>query len=160
MEQETVEIIPPLTVLSEDERLFQDSVREFADARVRPLVREMDEQAKMSPALVRQLFAGEADDEADRLLLAHEGEPVGIRLAELGASAPGDRHVVARIVDGAQQVDAALGATLHLRPVLAGRTPVLGFDSFLGPFIQPPVSAFKHRGDEGSSCRHNATMHE
>jgi alkylation response protein AidB-like acyl-CoA dehydrogenase len=54
--QETVEITPPLTVLSEDERLFRDSVREFADARVRPLVREMDEQAKMSPALVRQLF--------------------------------------------------------------------------------------------------------
>jgi alkylation response protein AidB-like acyl-CoA dehydrogenase len=54
--QETVEITPPLTVLSEDERLFQDSVREYADARVRPLVREMDEQAKMSPALVRQLF--------------------------------------------------------------------------------------------------------
>ena len=56
MGQETVEITPPLTVLSEDERLFQDSVREFADARVRPLVREMDEQARMSPALVRQLF--------------------------------------------------------------------------------------------------------
>jgi alkylation response protein AidB-like acyl-CoA dehydrogenase len=54
--QETVEITPPLTVLSEDERLFQDSVREFADGRVRPLVREMDDQAKMSPALVRQLF--------------------------------------------------------------------------------------------------------
>ena len=56
MGQETVEITPALTVLSEDERLFQNSVREFADARVRPLVREMDEQAKMSPALVRQLF--------------------------------------------------------------------------------------------------------
>jgi short-chain 2-methylacyl-CoA dehydrogenase len=54
--QETVEITPPLTTFSEDERLFRDSVREFADARVRPLVREMDEQAKMSPALVRQLF--------------------------------------------------------------------------------------------------------
>ena len=56
MGQETVEITPPLTTLSEDESLFRDSVREFADARVRPLVREMDEQAKMSPALVRQLF--------------------------------------------------------------------------------------------------------
>ena len=56
MGQETVEITPPLTVLSEDERLFRDSVREFADAQVRPLVREMDEHAKMSPALVRQLF--------------------------------------------------------------------------------------------------------
>ena len=56
MGQETVEITPPLTVFSEDERLFRDSVREFADAKVRPLVREMDEQAKMSAALVRQLF--------------------------------------------------------------------------------------------------------
>jgi alkylation response protein AidB-like acyl-CoA dehydrogenase len=54
--QEIVENIPPLTVLAEDERLFQESVREFADASVRPLVRDMDEQASMSPALVRQLF--------------------------------------------------------------------------------------------------------
>jgi alkylation response protein AidB-like acyl-CoA dehydrogenase len=54
--QETVEITPPLTALSEDEGLFRDSVRAFADARVRPLVREMDEQARMSSALIRQLF--------------------------------------------------------------------------------------------------------
>ena len=56
MAQETVENTPPLTVLSEDESLFRDSVREFADAQVRPLVREMDEQARMSPTLIRQLF--------------------------------------------------------------------------------------------------------
>ena len=37
----------PLTVLAEDERIFRDSVREFADAQVRPLVREMDEHAKI-----------------------------------------------------------------------------------------------------------------
>ena len=56
MAQETAESTPPLTVLTEDERIFRDSVREFAEARVRPLVREMDEQARMSPALVSQLF--------------------------------------------------------------------------------------------------------
>ena len=56
MTQETAENTPPLTALTEDERIFRDSVREFADARVRPLVREMDEQAQMSPALVEQLF--------------------------------------------------------------------------------------------------------
>ena len=38
---------PPLTTLSDDERLFRDSVYEFADREVRPLVREMDEQAKI-----------------------------------------------------------------------------------------------------------------
>ena len=46
----------PLTRLSEDERLFQDSVYEFADREIRPLVREMDEHAKLSSALVPQLF--------------------------------------------------------------------------------------------------------
>ena len=45
-----------LTALSEDERLFRDSVYEFADREVRPLVREMDEHAKISPALVEKLF--------------------------------------------------------------------------------------------------------
>ena len=54
--QETAESTSPLTALTDDEQIFRDSVREFADARVRPLVREMDEQAHMSPALVSQLF--------------------------------------------------------------------------------------------------------
>ncbi|HEX7794946.1 MAG TPA: acyl-CoA dehydrogenase [Vicinamibacterales bacterium] len=47
---------PPLTVLSEDERLFRDSVYTFADREVRPLVREMDEHAKIPPDLIRKLF--------------------------------------------------------------------------------------------------------
>jgi alkylation response protein AidB-like acyl-CoA dehydrogenase len=47
---------PPLSSLSEDERLLRDSVREFAEAQVRPLVREMDEQAKIPRALLDQLF--------------------------------------------------------------------------------------------------------
>jgi alkylation response protein AidB-like acyl-CoA dehydrogenase len=47
---------PPLTVLSEDERLFRDSVYAFADREVRPLAREMDEHAKIQPELIRKLF--------------------------------------------------------------------------------------------------------
>ncbi len=45
-----------LTTLSEDERLFRDSVYEFADREIRPLVREMDEQAKIAPGLIDKLF--------------------------------------------------------------------------------------------------------
>jgi len=48
--------LPPLTVLTEDEVLLRQSVREFAEAQVRPLVREMDEQGKFSPALIGELF--------------------------------------------------------------------------------------------------------
>jgi len=46
----------PLTLLAEDELLFRDSVREFAERRIRPLVREMDEQAKIPRSLIDQLF--------------------------------------------------------------------------------------------------------
>ncbi len=46
----------PLTVLTEDERLFRDSVYEFADREVRPRVREMDEKAALPRALIDGLF--------------------------------------------------------------------------------------------------------
>jgi alkylation response protein AidB-like acyl-CoA dehydrogenase len=47
---------PALTRLAEDEALFRDSVYEFADKEIRPLSREMDEHAKMSPELISKLF--------------------------------------------------------------------------------------------------------
>jgi butyryl-CoA dehydrogenase/short/branched chain acyl-CoA dehydrogenase len=46
----------PLTSYSEDEQMFRASVREFAEGEIRPRVEEMDEHAKMSPDIVRQLF--------------------------------------------------------------------------------------------------------
>ena len=45
-----------LTSLSEDEVLFRDSVYEFADREIRPLVREMDEHARIAPGLIDKLF--------------------------------------------------------------------------------------------------------
>jgi alkylation response protein AidB-like acyl-CoA dehydrogenase len=53
---EIADASPPLTVLAEDERIFRESVRAFAEAQVQPLVREMDEQAKIPRALVDKLF--------------------------------------------------------------------------------------------------------
>jgi alkylation response protein AidB-like acyl-CoA dehydrogenase len=47
---------PALTALSEDERLFRDSVYEFADREIRPHVREMDEHAKIPRPLIDKLF--------------------------------------------------------------------------------------------------------
>jgi len=54
--QHTEQTTGALTMLSEDERLFRDSVYEFADREVRPLVREMDEHAKIPRALLDKLF--------------------------------------------------------------------------------------------------------
>ncbi len=45
-----------LTVLSEDEELFRDMVREFADKELRPLVSKMDHEMKLDQALLPKLF--------------------------------------------------------------------------------------------------------
>jgi alkylation response protein AidB-like acyl-CoA dehydrogenase len=46
-----------LTTLHEDEALFRQSVFEFADREIRPLVREMDEKAHIPRQLIDRLFA-------------------------------------------------------------------------------------------------------
>lgn len=47
---------PALTALAEDEQLFYNSVYEFADAEIRPLVHDMDEHAKIPKELLSKLF--------------------------------------------------------------------------------------------------------
>ena len=53
------EVTPPapLTLLQEEERLFQASVRQFARERLAPLARVMDEEGKFRPDLLKQMFA-------------------------------------------------------------------------------------------------------
>ena len=46
----------PLTVLTEDERLFRSSIRDFADEQIRPLVSRMDQEERIDPALIQQFF--------------------------------------------------------------------------------------------------------
>src|SRR6266536_712691 len=46
----------PLTSLSEDESLFRDNVRQFADEKVRPLAKEMDEKGVFDKGLIEQFF--------------------------------------------------------------------------------------------------------
>ena len=46
----------PLVAFSDDEQLFRDSVRQFADEKVRPLVREMDEKQVFDSGLIQEFF--------------------------------------------------------------------------------------------------------
>jgi alkylation response protein AidB-like acyl-CoA dehydrogenase len=48
--------LQPLTVLTDEEKLFAASVREFAEAEIRPYVREMDEQSKLRPEIISKCF--------------------------------------------------------------------------------------------------------
>ncbi|MEX0936127.1 MAG: acyl-CoA dehydrogenase family protein [Gemmatimonadota bacterium] len=56
MSRDYEETRPPLTLFTEDERMFRDAVREFALAEVAPRVQAMDEAESIDPDLVPQLF--------------------------------------------------------------------------------------------------------
>jgi len=46
----------PLTTLTDDELLFRDNVRQFAEEKIRPLVKEMDEKGVFEHDLLQQFF--------------------------------------------------------------------------------------------------------
>ena len=46
----------PLTTLTEDEILFRDNIRQFADDKIRPLVKEMDEKGVFEKSLIHEFF--------------------------------------------------------------------------------------------------------
>src|SRR5215469_6879585 len=46
----------PLTTLTEDELLFRDNIRQFADEKIRPLVKEMDEKGVFDKDLIHDFF--------------------------------------------------------------------------------------------------------
>jgi butyryl-CoA dehydrogenase/short/branched chain acyl-CoA dehydrogenase len=47
---------PPLTILSEEETLFRDAIRDFAKSEVAPRVRAMEETGRYEPELLPKLF--------------------------------------------------------------------------------------------------------
>src|SRR5438105_14407060 len=47
---------PPLTALTDDEVLFRDNIRQFAEEAIRPHVREMDEKAVFERSIIDQFF--------------------------------------------------------------------------------------------------------
>ena len=60
----------PLTTLTEDEILFRDNIRQFADDKIRPLAKEMDEKGifdqDLHPAVLPARTDGHRDSGAIR----------------------------------------------------------------------------------------------
>jgi alkylation response protein AidB-like acyl-CoA dehydrogenase len=100
---DTPETGSPLTVLAEDEQLFRESVLEFAEHRIRPLVREMDDHAKVPRTLIDDLFALGV---------------MGIEVPEAfgGAGASFFHSVLA--VEALSQVDPAIGVLVDVQNTL------------------------------------------
>lgn len=51
-----IPIAPPLTLFSEDEKLFYDMVCDFAKEKIKPIVRKMDDESCIDPSIIPQLF--------------------------------------------------------------------------------------------------------
>ncbi len=103
MAEELADGATPLTRLTEDETIFRDSVREFAETQVRPLVREMDEHAKIPRSLVDALFGLGA---------------MGIEIPEdLGGSGGRFFHSVLA-VEALSRVDASIGVLVDVQNTL------------------------------------------
>jgi alkylation response protein AidB-like acyl-CoA dehydrogenase len=95
--------VRPLTVLSEEEALFRSTVRQFAEETIAPLVRRMDEEARVDPALLSRLF---------------ELGLMGIGIPELYGGAGGDFFLSCLAVEELSRVDGAIGVIVDVQNTL------------------------------------------
>jgi short/branched chain acyl-CoA dehydrogenase len=93
----------PLTLLSEDELLFRDSCRDFAEERIRPLVPKMDEEAKLEPGIIPQLF---------------ELGLMGIHIPEEFGGGAGSFFMSVLAVEEISRVDASFGVFIDVQNTL------------------------------------------
>jgi len=101
--EDTADHAQPLTVLAEDEIIFRDSVRAFAEARIRPLVREMDEHAKIPRTLIDELF---------------ELGVMGIEVPEAHGGASGRFFHSVLAVEELSRVDPSIGVLVDVQNTL------------------------------------------
>ena len=93
----------PLTTLTEDEILFRDNVRQFADDKIRPLSKEMDEKGMFDHALIDQFF---------QLGL------MGIEIPEEYGGAGGKFFEAILAVEELSRVDASAGVVVDVQNTL------------------------------------------
>src|SRR3954451_12425304 len=93
----------PLTVLSEEEQMFQQSVRDFAVEKIRPLVTQMDRDAKMSKELIDAFF---------------ELGIMGIEVPETWGGAGSTFFNAVLVVEELSHVDASCGVLVDVQNTL------------------------------------------
>src|SRR5262252_8164755 len=93
----------PLTALSEDEQLFRESCRSFAEGRIKPLVRKMDEEAKLDQSVIPQLF---------------ELGLMGIHVPEEFGGSSGSFFMSVLAVEEISRVDASFGVFIDVQNTL------------------------------------------
>ena len=105
MSTNTIELAAgaPLTHLSEEEKMFQESIREFAIEKVRPLVYRMDHDAVMDKDLIRSFF---------------ELGIMGIEVPDQWGGAGGSFFTAVLVVEELSHVDASCGVLVDVQNTL------------------------------------------
>jgi alkylation response protein AidB-like acyl-CoA dehydrogenase len=112
MSQISAPVVPlpqPLVALSDDEILFRDNVRQFADQALRPKVREMDEKGVFERELIDQFF--------------HLGL-MGIEVPEQYGGAGGSFFEAILAVEEISRVDASAGVIVDVQNTLVNNALV------------------------------------
>jgi alkylation response protein AidB-like acyl-CoA dehydrogenase len=95
--------VPALTMLSEEERLLRDSVFGFARERVAPHVARMDQESRLEPSLLREMF---------------QMGLMGIEIPEPHAGAGGTFMNAILAVEALARVDASLAVVVDVQNTL------------------------------------------
>jgi alkylation response protein AidB-like acyl-CoA dehydrogenase len=105
MAKEAIEVLPgaPLTMLNDDEKIFRDTIAQFATSQIRPLVRKMDEEAHLDPGICKQCF--------DLNLM-------GIHVPENLGGAGGSFFMSILAVEEISRVDASFGVYVDVQNTL------------------------------------------
>lgn len=93
----------PLTLLSEEETLFKETVTHFAHKQIKPLVMQMDQSATFSPELIRQFF---------------DLEIMGIEIPEKFGGAAASFFMSILAVEALSTVDASAGVMVDVQNTL------------------------------------------
>ena len=99
------DIIPgsPLTVFTEEEELFRQTVASFANEQVRPLVAEMDRDQKINPEIIKQCF---------------EMGLMGIEIPEAYGGSGGSFFMACLAVEELSRVDPSVGVIVDVQNTL------------------------------------------
>ena len=94
---------PPLTQLTEDEQMFRDAVRQFAEESIAPRVTAMDEAAQIDPELIPELF---------------EMGLMGIEIPEQHGGAGSSFFTSVLVVEELSRIDPSVGVLVDVQNTL------------------------------------------
>lgn len=122
------QIIPPLTQLTEDEQMLKEATSEFANMAIKPLVQEMDEQAKLNPDLIKQFF---------------EMGLMGIDIPEKYSGGGGTFMMSIVAIEQISRVDASAGVFMDVQNTLVNNAFVNYASEFLREKYLPRLATEK-----------------